>query len=216
MSGNPLQDLGLQDIARIDGWVKVARSDPGLPLGDEDDEDDEDDEVDEDETPSDSDELDSDESHSPESPGSEQQSSDSSGVETYQHASASEQLPEEVERLPDNVLEYDSSPISARAVPIFPIALQADDPDEFEVLGSEFVEAESAWAESAEAELAEADSVTGSDDVDSISTDIEEEEEASLLMAEVSVEEMCLYVYLPNHFCVSTLLQHAAASSASP
>ena len=187
-----LQDLGLQDIARIDGWVKVDRPDPPLPEF----------ELEPPESgtaESDSTESDSANSDIEELPDSEQPITDSSGMETYDHTSASEQLPEVVEQLPDNVFEYNSSPISQRAVPILPLDLQAEDADDYTDMGSEYVQAESQLVG---AESAEIDSVTGSDDVDAISTDTEEADEGSLLLADASPQELCMYVKSGNRLCV--------------
>ena len=184
-----LQDLGLQDIARIDGWVKVDRPEPPLPEFEI--EGPKSDAAESESAESDTAESDSADSDTEELPGSEQPTTDSSGMVTYDHSSAAEQLPEVVEELPDDVLEYNSSPISQRAVPILPMDLQEQDDDEYETLGSEYVQAESRLVD---AESPEADSVSGSDDVDSISTDIEEEEEGSLLMEDASPQELCMYV----------------------
>ena len=189
-----LQDLGLQDIARIDGWVKVDRPEPLLPefeIEVPESDSAESDSAESGTADSDSAESDSADSDTEELPGSKQPTTDSSGMVTYDHSSAAEQLPEVVEELPDDVLEYNSSPISQRAVPILPIDLQEQDDDEYETLGSEYVQAESRLVD---AESPEADSVSGSDDVDSISTDIEEEEEGSLLMEDASPKELCMYV----------------------
>lgn len=114
---------------------------------------------------------------------------------TYSHESASEQMLQEVERLPDNVLEYNTSPIALRAVPILPLELPADGADEFEGVSAEDDDADSAEADSAEADLAEADSSSESesDEAASVSTDTEEEEDGSLLMADVSPQELCTY-----------------------
>ena len=205
-----LQDLGLQDIARIDGWVKVDRPDPPLPeflfeLPEADS-------AEADSAESDPAEPDSTE----ELPGSEQPVTDSSGMVTYDHTSASEELPEVVEELPDDVLEYNSSPISQRAVPILPIDLQAEDADDYENLGSDYVQAESRLVDTGSAEAAEADSVNGSDDVNSISTDIEEEEEDSLLMGDASPQELCTYVMPGSRLCVFNLHLQKTARHISP
>lgn len=174
-----LQELGLQDIARIDGWVKVDRPSPPLPFDDDDDE------TPESETPQSDDETP--ESDSAELPASEQPIFHSSGLVTYNHDSAADQMPQEVERLPDDVLDYNSAPIALRAVPILPIDQPAEDVDELEDLSSEY----------AEADPAEAEATSESEDVASISTDTEDEDdESSLLMADVSPQELCTYVHL--------------------
>ncbi|KAL3156643.1 hypothetical protein ABBQ38_000926 [Trebouxia sp. C0009 RCD-2024] len=167
------QELGLQDIARIDGWVKVDRPSPPLPFDDDDDE------TPESETPQSDDETP--ESDSAELPASEQPIFHSSGLVTYNHDSAADQMPQEVERLPDDVLDYNSAPIALRAVPILPIDQPAEDVDELEDLSSEY----------AEADPAEAEATSESEDVASISTDTEDEDdESSLLMADVSPQEL--------------------------
>lgn len=184
----------MQDIARIDGWVKVDRPEPLLPefefeVPDEDSSDSDSAEPDSDfaEPHTDFAELKSD---SKEATGSQQPTTDSSGMITYDHTPASEQIPEVVESLPDDVLEYNSSPISQGAVPILPLDLQAESGDDYENLGSEYVQAESQLVGT---ESEEADLVSGSDDVDSISTDADEEDESSLLLADVSPQELCMY-----------------------
>ena len=194
-----LQELGLQDIARIDGWVKVDRPDPPLP------------ELELETPDSDTAESDSADSDTEESPGSEQPITDSSGMVTYDHTSASEQLSEVVEQLPDDVFEYNSSPISQRAVPILPLDLQAEDADDYTNMGSEYVQAESQLVG---AESAGTEPGTGSDDGDSISTDTEEEEESSLLMADASPQELCTYVTPDTRLCVAKSPLHEAASTA--
>lgn len=195
----------MQDIARIDGWVKVDRPEPPLPEFEYEDpeaESDDSDSVDPEsysaEPYSDFAEL---ESSREEATGSRQPVTDSSGMVTYDHTPDAEQLPEVVEALPDDVLEYNSSPISQWAVPVLPIDLQAEGGDEYEKLGSEYVQAESQLVG---AESEEADSVSGSDDVHSISIDADEEDESSLLLADVSPQELCMYDCLaPLAICLS-------------
>ena len=156
--------MGLQDIARIDGWVKVDRPTPPLPFDDDD----------------------TLESDSAMLPASQHPTFHKSGLVTYSYDSAAEQPLQEVERLPDNVLDYTSAPIALRAVPVLPIDQPAEDSDEFEVTSSEY----------GEADPAEAESTSGSDDVASVSTDTEDEDESSLLLADISPQELCTYVHL--------------------
>ena len=211
----------MQDIARIDGWVKVDRPEAPLPefefeVPEEDSEDSED---------SDSAEQDSEfaEPHSdfaelqsgPEATtGSQQPITDSSGMVTYDHTPDAEQLPVVVETLPDDVLEYNSSPISQWAVPVLPLDLQPEGGDEYENLGSQYVQAESQLVST---ESEEAEAVSGSDDVDSISTDADEEDESSLLLADVSPQELCTYgcLALTFGYLLLMLSLHKVASTAS-
>ena len=104
-----------------------------------------------------------------------------SGMVTYQHESASESAPEQaqqLEELSDNMFEYNPSPIALRAVPILPTEHQAQDYNVPGLLNSEYTVTESSTAEAASESA-------------SASTDTEEEDEGSLLMDDISPDELC-------------------------
>ena len=117
---------------------------------------------------------------------------------TYSHDSTSEKRP--MEELPDNVFEYNPSPIAMRAVPVLPTEDQAQGANEIGLLSSEYGIAESAEAE--------AEPASESESLASMSTDTEEEDEGSLLMADVTPDEMCRSVqgWPPSKPCCASQL----------
>jgi len=169
-----MQELGLEDIARMDGWVRTTQPEPHLsilnpplPLSDEE-------QVGESSSaPTDS----SSDSDLPQPQDSNSdllppQASDSElGIESTSHDQP--QLPKPIEYLSDDMYTYSAAPTASSAVPILSAEYSASgDFSSYDMLGQPNAEAASSELRAAEPESA---------DVASVSTDSEEDEEGSLL-----------------------------------
>ena len=183
-----LQELGLEDIARMDGWVRTTRPEPHLsildPLLSPPDEG----QVEESssgatDSSSDSDLPQSQDSDSGRLP---PQASDSElGIESTSHDEP--QPPKPIEYLSDDMYTYSAAPTASSAVPILSAEYSASgDFDSYDMLGQPNAEAASSELRAAEPESA---------DVASVSTDSEEDEEGSLLDRWYAVhpDELCRY-----------------------
>ncbi len=166
-----LQELGLEDIARMDGWVRTTQPEPHLsildPLRLSSDE------GQADESSSGSTDSSSD-SDLPQSQDSDSrmlpQASDSElSIESISHDQP--QPPKPIEYLSDDMYTYSAAPTASAAVPILSAEYSASgDFSSYDMLG----QPEAASSELRAAELESADMA-------SVSTDSEEDEEGSLL-----------------------------------
>ena len=169
-----LQELGLEDIARMDGWVRTTPPEPPLSILDP--------------LLSSSDEGQADESSSgptdstSDSDLPQPQDSDSGmlpheasdselGIESTSHDQP--QLSKPIEYLSDDMYTYSAAPTASSAVPILSAEYSASgDFNSYDMLGQPNAEVASSELRAAEPESA---------DIASVSTDSEEDEEGSLL-----------------------------------
>jgi len=165
-----LQELGLEDIARMDGWVRTTQPEPQLsilnPLLSSSDEG----QVGESSSGSTDSSSDLPQPQDSDSSMLPSQASDSElGIESTSHDQP--QPPKPIEYLSDDMYTYSAAPTASSAVPILSAEYSASgDFSSYDMLGQP--EAASSELRAAEPESA---------DVASVSTDSEEDEEGSLL-----------------------------------
>ncbi|DBA99100.1 TPA: hypothetical protein ACH3X1_014234 [Trebouxia sp. C0004] len=183
-AGKLFKELGLEDIARMDGWVRTTQPEPQLSNSNPALSSSEEGQVDVSSSGSTDSSSDSD-SPQPQDSDSGMLPPQDSELSTESTLHDQPQLPKPIEYLSDDMYTYSAAPTASSAVPIWSAEYSASgDFSSYDMLGQPNAEAASSELQAAEAESA---------DMASVSTDSEEDEEGSLLDRWYAVhpDELC-------------------------